>query len=119
MLFIMNLAKMSAFLFNCNEQWQLKQRLPEKQELRYANEIEKKGFNTYICISITTKFLTRYIFLVLFVNQVIAAEGEQKASHSLMEAAKVISESPSALQVNLKHCLFLFRILKISTLFLI
>ena len=29
----------------------------------------------------------------------IAAEGEQKASHALKEAASVIQESPSALQV--------------------
>ena len=32
--------------------------------------------------------------------KVIAAEGEQKASHALKEAAKVIQESPSALQVS-------------------
>ena len=31
--------------------------------------------------------------------KVIAAEGEQKASHALKEAAAVIQESPSALQV--------------------
>ena len=33
--------------------------------------------------------------------QVIAAEGEQKASRALREAAEVISESPSALQVRM------------------
>lgn len=33
--------------------------------------------------------------------KVIAAEGEQKASHALKEAASVIQESPSALQVNI------------------
>ena len=38
-------------------------------------------------------------FLNLFIIQVIAAEGEQKASRALREAADVISESPSALQV--------------------
>ena len=32
--------------------------------------------------------------------QVIAAEGEQKASKALREAAGVIAESPSALQVK-------------------
>ena len=31
----------------------------------------------------------------------IAAEGEQKASKALKEAAEVIQESPSALQVSL------------------
>ena len=31
--------------------------------------------------------------------KVIAAEGEQKASHALRDAAAVIQESPSALQV--------------------
>ena len=35
--------------------------------------------------------------------KVIAAEGEQKASHALKEAAAVIQESPSALQVNLSY----------------
>ena len=34
--------------------------------------------------------------------QVIAAEGEQKASRALREAAEVIAESPSALQVKMK-----------------
>ena len=37
-------------------------------------------------------------FHILF--QVIAAEGEQKASRALREAAAVIAESPSALQVT-------------------
>ena len=32
--------------------------------------------------------------------QVIAAEGEQKASRALKEAADVISQSPSALQLR-------------------
>lgn len=32
--------------------------------------------------------------------KVIAAEGEQKASHALKEAAQVIQESPSALQLR-------------------
>ena len=32
--------------------------------------------------------------------KVIAAEGEQKASHALKDAAAVIQESPSALQVD-------------------
>ena len=40
-------------------------------------------------------------------DQVIAAEGEQKASRALKEAAAVINESPSALQVVLV-CLFVF-----------
>ena len=35
-----------------------------------------------------------------FIKQVIAAEGEQKASRALREAANVIAESSSALQVN-------------------
>jgi erythrocyte band 7 integral membrane protein len=35
-----------------------------------------------------------------FDEQVIAAEGEQKASRSLKEAADVISQSPSALQLR-------------------
>lgn len=33
-------------------------------------------------------------------SQVIAAEGEQKASRALKEAADIINESPSALQLR-------------------
>ena len=40
--------------------------------------------------------------LSLSLVQVIAAEGEQKASRALREAAEVIAESPSALQVQLR-----------------
>ena len=37
----------------------------------------------------------------------IAAEGEQKASRALREAAEVIAESPSALQVTVVVVVFL------------
>ncbi len=37
--------------------------------------------------------------------KVIAAEGEQKASRALRQAAEVIAESPSALQVLLYYFL--------------
>ena len=67
-LFIMNLAKMSAFLFNCNEQWQLKQRLPEKQELRYANEIKKRDL-------IHTFFHHDYVFNPLYISRFICQSG--------------------------------------------
>jgi len=36
--------------------------------------------------------------------KVIAAEGEQKASRALRDAAEVIAESPAALQVIQKMC---------------
>ena len=39
-----------------------------------------------------------YCILLLF--QVIAAEGEQKASRALKEAADVITESPAAIQLR-------------------
>ena len=38
----------------------------------------------------------------------IAAEGEQKASRALREAAEVIAESPSALQVTVVVVVFFF-----------
>ena len=44
--------------------------------------------------------------------QVIAAEGEQKASHALKEAAMVIQESSSALQVRCSE--FIITISKIT-----
>ena len=48
--------------------------------------------------------LKRPNFFVLF--QVIAAEGEQKASRALREAANVIAESSSALQVIRNSVIF-------------
>ena len=39
----------------------------------------------------------------------IAAEGEQKASRALREAAEVIAESPSALQVTVVVVIFLYK----------
>ena len=41
----------------------------------------------------------------------IAAEGEQKASHALKEAAAVIQESPSALQVPISFLSMLKKVL--------
>ncbi len=43
-----------------------------------------------------------YIYCYNYILQVIAAEGEHKASRALRHAADVISDSPAALQVNLK-----------------
>ena len=40
------------------------------------------------------------IFICITPMQVIAAEGEQKASKALKEAAEVIHQSPHALQVE-------------------
>lgn len=37
---------------------------------------------------------------LFFLNQVIAAEGEQKASRALREASEVIGDSPAALQLR-------------------
>ena len=49
-------------------------------------------------ILVTRMMMIMMIMKVL--SQVIAAEGEQKASRALKEAAAVINESPSALQVD-------------------
>ena len=37
---------------------------------------------------------------MLVVTQVIASEGEQKSAKALMEAAKIMASSPSALQLR-------------------
>ena len=39
----------------------------------------------------------------VIIDQVIAAEGEQKASHALKEAADTMKGSPQALQVSKAH----------------
>ena len=40
------------------------------------------------------------LFTNYFITQVVAAEGEQKASRALKEAADVMAESPAALQLR-------------------
>ena len=49
---------------------------------------------------IANKLLNPYKFIT---DQVIAAEGEQKASHALKEAADTMKGSPQALQVSKTH----------------
>ena len=49
---------------------------------------------TGCCIKVTS----RQGILVL--TQVIASEGEQKSAKALMEAAKIMASSPSALQLR-------------------
>ena len=55
-------------------------------------------------VLIDPKYQLKVIFLFA---QVIAAEGEHKASSALKEAAHVIEDSPHALQVNMKMMLML------------
>jgi len=51
--------------------------------------------------SLKAKFINdSNCFVFVTTMQVIAAEGEQKASRALKEAADVISQSPSALQLR-------------------
>ena len=49
---------------------------------------------------ISEKIINWSIILSLNPSQVIAAEGEQNASRALKEAADIMSESPSALQLR-------------------
>lgn len=46
------------------------------------------------------KILKKNSVYLSFNQQVIAAEGEQKASRALKEAAEVIAQSPAALQLR-------------------
>ena len=64
------------------EQWQLRQKLRVKQRLRYASAI------------FTSFQIPRLPF------KVIAAQGEMSAARALKEAAEVIANSPTALQLR-------------------
>ena len=68
------------FQFSFSEQWLGRQRRQERQELRYE----------WVGVSDGSEGIS---------VQVIAAEGEHKASSALAQAALVIEESPHALQV--------------------
>jgi hypothetical protein len=72
---------MLAFPNSFREQWLRRQKLPEKPEQRLVKK--NQTFN-----------------LIEIPLQVIAAEGEKKASRALREASEIISESPAALQLR-------------------
>jgi hypothetical protein len=76
--------------FSSSEPWPRRPRPPERPELRCGNNAPP--FST--CLLINVSFYSK---------QVIAAEGEQKASHALRDAAMVIQQSPAALQVQKTH----------------
>ena len=60
-----------------------------------------KFYHIIVWQSIDAKIINSNFYLKTITNaQVIAAEGEQKASRALREAAEVIAESPSALQLR-------------------
>ena len=54
----------------------------------------------HIKIALIIIFCSNFWPVFCSIFQVIAAEGEQKASRALKEAADVINESPSALQLR-------------------
>jgi len=51
----------------------------------------------------------------VFEKKVIAAEGEQKASHALREAADIISQSPSAIQLRYLQVKIAFKALTLRS----
>ena len=84
-------AKMPASPSNCREPWRPKPRQRVRPELRHVVVLRHQTLNTTLLIC--SLFFTPFL-------QVIAAEGEQKASRALKEASEVISESSSALQLR-------------------
>ena len=84
-------AKMPASPSNCREPWLPRPRQRVRPELRHVVVLRHQTLNTTLLIC--SLFFTPFL-------QVIAAEGEQKASRALKEASEVISESSSALQLR-------------------
>ena len=76
---------------NCREPWLPRPRQRVRPELRHVVVLRHQTLNTTLLIC--SLFFTPFL-------QVIAAEGEQKASRALKEASEVISESSSALQLR-------------------
>ena len=66
-------------------------------------ELRPRIMMTVLLILLTMMMM----MMMMMMMQVIAAEGEQNASQALREAANVIAESPSAMQVR-KCCLVWF-----------
>ena len=76
-------------------------RLP--QNLQRAMAAEAEATREARAKVIVCNLLIRSKNLRLVDLQVIAAEGEQKASRALKEASDIISESPAALQLRFAH----------------
>ena len=88
--------KMFDCQFTCREPWLLRLRLLERREQRSDTEkLENQDINPVKNFLKVTQKILIFPFL-----QVIAAEGEQKASNALKQAAEVIQQSPHALQVR-------------------
>jgi hypothetical protein len=83
--------------YSCREPWLPRPRQPERPEPRLAS---KQPDNSRHTIHLKFLFALITIFITFENDKVIAAEGEQKASRALRDAADVIAESSSALQVR-------------------
>lgn len=73
--------------------WQPKQKPPEKLAQRYL-------FDCCCCVNACGVLIHHPFVCAIAIYQVIAAEGEQKASRALREASEVIGDSPAALQLR-------------------
>jgi hypothetical protein len=79
-----------------------------KRHVRFRVGLSENKIQRFFVLPRNSGLMIEYMFFLnIYVNsffywlyQVIAAEGEQKASRALRDAADVIAESPSALQVN-------------------
>ena len=69
---------------------------------RAMNYFDFRSKNFFPIIILKNRCLTIYIYINLYLSllQVIAAEGEQKASRALKDASDVMSESSAALQLR-------------------
>jgi erythrocyte band 7 integral membrane protein len=76
-------------------------RLPVQLQRAMAAEAEAaREARAKVSASRTVTAESNVLHIRIFSAQVIAAEGEQKASRALKEASLVIAESPSALQLR-------------------
>ena len=74
-------------------------RLPQQLQRAMAAEAEATR-EARAKVIIITLIILIIIVIMFFIIKVIAAEGEQKSSKALKEAADIIAMSPAALQLR-------------------
>ena len=86
---------------NCVKHYSKDVRLPVQLQRAMAAEAEAaREARAKVNLLKHKKKLMHNTMKIIIWYQVIAAEGEQKASRSLREAAEIVSESPAAIQLR-------------------
>ncbi|KJH42030.1 SPFH/Band 7/PHB domain protein [Dictyocaulus viviparus] len=93
--------QMQTTLDEATEPWGVKVERVEVKDVRLPVQLQRAmAAEAEAAREARAKFLMNSAIVIITFAKVIVAEGEQKASRALKEAAEVIAQSPSALQLR-------------------